>query len=485
MAGRRDRQVERGQQPCPVRRDRTGIPAVGRAPHSARELSNALDRVDEWYVGDGWYTDGPGRRFDHYNAWTFHFYPLLIAELLGTDGEELAAVHRRRLRAFLDDYQHLVGADGAPVLLGRSLIYRFGILAPFWLGARHDATPLTPGRCRRLASGVVRHFVDRGVGVGRPLGLGWYSDFAGIRQPYSGPASPYWASKAFLGLLLPPSHPVWTAREEPLEIELADVTRPLPGPGWLVHGSRADGLVRVLNHGSDGHPRHDDPHYRRLAFSTRSAPVVGGPVRDNAVDVVLPGRPAVHRGLTGGVARHDGAASSFRIDAGGRDVAVDVASTCCGPAEVHIARVAGAVALPLRVTGYALSGAAEVTVSESWARAERSDGTSSALVALVPGGRLRVVRIDTGNALGTPSWVPSWELAADSENEVRLAWATCLAGTAPPIELLARQRLEWTDDGAELVTADGLRVLAWCREHEWPADRANQGVFRASAGRGR
>src|SRR5690606_37467865 len=38
-------------------------------------VENALDRMDDWHRADGWYTDGDGRRFDHYNAFAFHWYP--------------------------------------------------------------------------------------------------------------------------------------------------------------------------------------------------------------------------------------------------------------------------------------------------------------------------------------------------------------------------------------------------------------------------
>ena len=55
-----------------------------------------------------------------------------------------------------------------------------------------------------------------------------------MRQPYSGPGSPYWSSKAYIGLLLPATDPVWTATEEPLDIECRDVARVLTAPGWLV-----------------------------------------------------------------------------------------------------------------------------------------------------------------------------------------------------------------------------------------------------------
>jgi hypothetical protein len=109
--------------------------------------------------------------------------------------------------------------------------------------------------------------------------MGWHDEFLPMAQPYSGPASPYWASKAFLGLLLPPGHPVWTAREEPLPVERSDFCRALSEPGFLAVGTRADGIVRVASHKSDHLPmpgRSDGgPFYRKLAYATHTAPELG------------------------------------------------------------------------------------------------------------------------------------------------------------------------------------------------------------------
>ncbi|OAH09951.1 hypothetical protein STSP_67160 [Streptomyces jeddahensis] len=71
------------------------------------------------------------------------------------------ATHRARLREFLDVHQYFFGSDGAPVHQGRSLTYRFATTAPLWAGALAEATPLPPGRTRRLASGALKHFADR------------------------------------------------------------------------------------------------------------------------------------------------------------------------------------------------------------------------------------------------------------------------------------------------------------------------------------
>ncbi|MEU4722699.1 DUF2264 domain-containing protein [Nonomuraea dietziae] len=246
------------------------VKSVG-GPYEQHEIDRGLERIEQWYVGDGWYTDGGTRNFDYYGGWALHLYPLLWTRMSGD--EERATLYRGRLTEFLTTYQHFFGSDGAPVHQGRSLCYRFASLAPVWMGALADATPLAPGQTRKLASSVARHFAERGVPDRRGLlSLGWYDTFLPTTQAYSGPASPYWASKGLLGLLLPPEHPVWTAREQMLPIDENDLTVALPTTGLLLHGTRHDGIVRLVNHGSDHGAPPDDPHYAKLAYSTRTAP---------------------------------------------------------------------------------------------------------------------------------------------------------------------------------------------------------------------
>ncbi len=44
----------------------------------------AVDLLEGWYRGGGWYTDGDHQAFDHYNGWALHLYPMLDAHLAGT-----------------------------------------------------------------------------------------------------------------------------------------------------------------------------------------------------------------------------------------------------------------------------------------------------------------------------------------------------------------------------------------------------------------
>ncbi|MFC8682895.1 DUF2264 domain-containing protein [Microbacterium ureisolvens] len=257
------------------------LQSVG-GPWRQDDLDRNLEIQESLYRGDGWYSDGAGpdgsqQNFDHYAGWAWHVYPLLHARILGS---ELDGVHRARLREFLAQAQDLVGAAGAPLFQGRSLTYRFATLAPFWAGAIAGETPLAAGATRSLADATLDHFLERGAIDARGLlSIGWHREFRGLRQAYTGSSSTYWASKGLMGLLLPADHPEWSAAApEPAESVEPVRVRSLQAPGWLVVRSEADGIVRVLNHGSDGFrgaaggARADNPFYQRLAYSTETAP---------------------------------------------------------------------------------------------------------------------------------------------------------------------------------------------------------------------
>ena len=274
------------------------LESVGRGDaETARARERALELLEEWYRGQGWYTDGDGRAFDHYNGWAMHLYPVLDDHMAGASTR-----YGDRLREHLEGYGLLFGADGAPLHMGRSLTYRFAAAGAVALGAVTGHTPLPPGASRRLMSGCLRYFLDRGaVGGDGLLSLGWHGPHAATLQPYSGPASPYWASKAFVGLLAPADHPLWTETEQAAPSEGADRALALPAPGLLVQATGADGIVRVHNHGSshlrpfEEEKAPEDPHYDRLAYSTRTGPTSGADPADNRFTLVWRGRPGARR----------------------------------------------------------------------------------------------------------------------------------------------------------------------------------------------
>ncbi|WP_416966690.1 DUF2264 domain-containing protein [Streptomyces sp. 4F14] len=373
------------------------------------EIDAGLARLDDWYRGEGWYTDGDGQKFDYYNAWALHLYPVLWARIAGVRADPaVVARHRGRLREFLGTYQYFFGGDGAPVHQGRSLTYRYGVVAPLWAGVLADATPLSPGRTRQLASGALRHFSERQVpdsdGV---LRLGWYREFLPVTQPYSGPASPYWAAKAFLGLLLPPDHPVWTAPEEPRDDK--DRCLVLGAPGWLLQSTAADGIVRLVNHGSDRLApapavSEANPHYTRFGYSSVTAPetppgdLTGGV--DNHLAVGGSRRGRIHR---------VGVGASWHAPVGGSG-RVTTTSVVHRAWEVRVHAVEGAGGAVVREGGWAVASDAAAPVGscgKGWAVVRREDGLTSAVVSLLGGVREGGVVSGVGqNAYGVWSGTP-------------------------------------------------------------------------------
>lgn len=166
------------------------LESVGRGDaETARAKERALELLEGWYRGQGWYSDGDGRAFDHYNGWALHLYPVLDAHLSGDAG--LSARYGARLREHLEGFSLLFGGDGAPVHFGRSLTYRFAAGSAVALGAVTGHTPLPPGTSRRLISGALGYFLDRGAtGTDGLLSLGWHGPHDATLQSYSGRPPP-------------------------------------------------------------------------------------------------------------------------------------------------------------------------------------------------------------------------------------------------------------------------------------------------------
>jgi hypothetical protein len=445
----------------------------------APDRTDAVRRVESWHLGEGWYTDGWQRNIDHYNAWVIHPFLWAWYDLVGADRDPAAAaLWRGRLDSFLHSYPRLFGSDGAPVHQGRSLTYRTATLAPVWLGAMLDLGPLAPGAARRLASGTLAHFTEQGVGTAGPLPLGWFGEHLPMVQSYSGPGSPYFAGLGFLGLALPADHPVWIAPEQAQPSETVDAAFSLPGPGWLVHSSAGDGIVRLVNHGSDhayetppgSDP--DDPHYAKFGYSTRTAPGTGPGAageEDNRFALLDDhGRPSrrgpilAHRAagpIAGSVHRPQRDGTPLP---GARCVTVSLVD---GPYELrcHLLTAPGAYAV--REGGHAVAADAPPgagTTAEGLAWVRREDGFTAALLPVhgYPHGAAGVVRQRNANALGSHAAVPvlvgSHDAGAGSDLHVAVH---LLAPTADPFDpdALAREL-----HSAAAVTVSGTTVtVGW------------------------
>ena len=184
-------------------------------PYDQTAIDRRFAMMEAYYLGDGWYSDGPGRPKDYYISMAFHFYGLIYATLSGD--EERAQVLRARSRLFAEDFIYWSAADCASVPFGRSLTYRFAMVA-FWSAVAFSGLEVfTPGIVKGI---VLRHLrwwqqqpiTDRD-GI---LTLGFAYPNLAMCEDYNAPGSPYWALKTYLILAMPEDHPFWQAEEQPL-----------------------------------------------------------------------------------------------------------------------------------------------------------------------------------------------------------------------------------------------------------------------------
>jgi len=254
-------------------------------------ISAHLNQLETMHRGGGWFEDGINQAYDHYNAYAFHFYGLWWARLHGGEDPIRAARWRGWARLFVADYQHFFAASGEHPAFGRSIMYRFNAIAVFGLAAAEDATDLLPGRLRRLCTRNLDFFLSRPITQEQGcLGFGWTDVFPDLAEPYSCAASPYWCTKGFSPLLLPPEHPFWTAPEAPLPCEVGDFAHPIPPAGLLVRG--VGGEVEILNAGSmvsNTQLRYGAWKWSKLAYRTGTSFTLarGMPATDWSLDSAL------------------------------------------------------------------------------------------------------------------------------------------------------------------------------------------------------
>ncbi|HVU33411.1 MAG TPA: DUF2264 domain-containing protein [Opitutaceae bacterium] len=172
---------------------------------------------EQWYVGDGWYGDGPEFHTDYYNA--FVIQPMLVEVLDVIAGEadewrKFAPKVRARLTRFAEIEERLVAPDGSYPVVGRSIAYRCGAFQGLALCALRHQLPerVRPGQARVALTSVIRRTLEA---PGTFDAQGWLRIGLAGHQPslgevYISTGSLYLCSAAFVPLGLPASDPFWS-----------------------------------------------------------------------------------------------------------------------------------------------------------------------------------------------------------------------------------------------------------------------------------
>jgi hypothetical protein len=238
-------------------------------PYSQEQIDANLTACDHMYMGEGWYRDGNINRIDYYNAWAFHYYYLQWVILDGASKPDVAEMHKERVRLFARDFRFFFSGDGSTPCFGRSMIYRFGSLAPLAFGQYLHCLDISQGEVKTMCNSLMGFYSSHPIITDQNhLSLGFLRPCAEILEHYSCGGSPYWATKAFNILMLPPDDPFWKIKEEKLPIHKDNYSVPLRNAGLLLLGDKQSGHVQLINQKS----YHDKPEYNakytKFAYSS-------------------------------------------------------------------------------------------------------------------------------------------------------------------------------------------------------------------------
>ena len=190
-------------------------------------ITSALRKVDEWYVGDGWYSDGEDFAFDYYNSFVIHPMYVECLEVMTNGGKQNIWNVKggnfpnalKRMQRFGMILERFVSPEGTFPVFGRSITYRTGVLQPLALLSLRGWLPkeLPAGQVRAAMTAVIqRMFGDnRNFNAEGYLTLGFNGSQPNISDWYTNNGSLYFASLAFLALGLPADAPFWTDAPQP------------------------------------------------------------------------------------------------------------------------------------------------------------------------------------------------------------------------------------------------------------------------------
>lgn len=206
------------------------------APYDAFRITTAIRKTEEWYVGDGWYSDGERFAFDYYNS--FVIQPMFIEVLqlcLNKKRhvtEQQFETAKKRFIRHAKIQERLISPEGTFPAFGRSLTYRTGALQILSMAAWHKILPagVTEGQVRSALTAVTkRMFSEDGVFDNDDfLRLGFAGHQPDMADVYTNGGSLYLTAAGFLHLGLAANHSFWTSPPEEWTSKKAWSGKPFP-----------------------------------------------------------------------------------------------------------------------------------------------------------------------------------------------------------------------------------------------------------------
>jgi rhamnogalacturonyl hydrolase YesR len=177
-----------------------------------------VNKLLDWYVGDGVYGDGPAFHWDYYNSYVIQPMLLQVLKVAAAKHHPVAKflpLVRERAVRYAETLERLISPEGTFPVMGRSSAYRFAAFYHLGYMALTKSRPdsLDPGAVRAGITAVVRRMVEAPGTFDKEgwLNLGAVGSQPGMQEVYNATGSLYVCLTGLVQLGLPPDDPFWTA----------------------------------------------------------------------------------------------------------------------------------------------------------------------------------------------------------------------------------------------------------------------------------
>lgn len=202
-----------------------------------------MNKVEEWYVGDGWYSDGPSFAFDYYNSYVIQPMYMECLEMIkaripndkwlchqsGVNNgvQKRYELVTKRMQKFGIILERFISPEGTYPVFGRSIPYRLAVLQPLAQLAWRKQLPkeLSNGQVRAAMTAVMKRMYgdnpEKGSANGSNfnadgyLTIGFVGNHPNVADWYTNNGSLYMTSLAFMPLGLSAEEPFWTDASQP------------------------------------------------------------------------------------------------------------------------------------------------------------------------------------------------------------------------------------------------------------------------------
>ena len=195
-------------------------------------IDYAIRQMEQWYVGDGFYSDGPRFRMDYYNS--FAIQPMLTTlvrmfhnkynepDAINPEresvGQRMCDLTMSRFSRYVRIQEASIAPDGSFAPIGRSMVYRCGAFQALAQAALWGVLPkeVTPAMVRGALTKVIRKTLDAPGTFSEDgwLQMGVCGYQPNIAYSYNTTASLSMATLAFLPLGLPETDAFWSDPDE-------------------------------------------------------------------------------------------------------------------------------------------------------------------------------------------------------------------------------------------------------------------------------